>query len=267
LRELDALDSADQEELLRRTRAAADAYLTPGLSRRLTIPNRLRLWLCQHGDATALRNLNAALRTEQTFPLLLREGRLFVMYPGFDEDGGPPPNCFEFTADPNVIARHVRAEATALGWSGTHLTVRVETAVVLDVETPLRARLLPVSGEGAERYAAAELREPTTPACTEASGSALTIQVEGEELVKAGARDGRWKVRLDLGLHDPADRVKVHATTRAASTATVGEGHVRFIARPGKYGGLVVAVRRLSQAPAKPLRRSPMKRLIPWTSA
>ncbi|MFI0352782.1 glycosyltransferase family 2 protein [Actinomadura sp. 9N407] len=189
------LDPAAQRDVCARVGALVDRHVTDEVLGLLPIKRRVRLRLAQHGQVD---RLCAAIRddaAERAYPIMLKEGRAYFAYHGFeDPELALPDGLYEITKG---MRRRLTEEARTVEArrNGDTLQITVRTPFVgPDREDPAVARLTATPHGGTE--AALEPAQHRLPG---EQGMELIAEVSLERLA-AACRNGRSRYGLKLAL-------------------------------------------------------------------
>ncbi|THV43390.1 glycosyltransferase family 2 protein [Glycomyces buryatensis] len=236
-----ALDPFDRAAAWNAVADFADEHLTEVLRSRLPTEKRLRLSLAQRRDHERLE----AVLAEGAPGFAVEDGRLFVRYPGFREDGADfPDEWFEAQAE-RVTMRLIRGiHSRYLVWTGVK---RDEYALEYSFSLPVTGLDPAAVQVGLERLKAGKNPRPRTvrPAVAEV-GPQITAEVElgpdGDDTALVARipmsaltnrKTGRWTLRAyvvlgafvyDLPLKAPHDYVQREGRPRGVSVEW-GERH------------------------------------------
>lgn len=238
LRDIDELPPEDRPDLLRRTRAACDEYLTDGMATLLPVAVRLRLRHAQSGDADALHRLNASIEEHRgRVPIVVRDGRVHLAYPGFDQPGGFPPAWYAETHHLESLRHRLLAQATSVALEGDHLVVTATVAVDPVTSTGLDIDLLlPVDQED---LADTVDSPPVSIELTTLDDlhAQVRFAIPAAALVESGHK---WRVQAVLPVLDTEVRARVYASQERIR---LRYGDHVLIARANKTGGLALLAR------------------------
>lgn len=265
------LAPGEQQELAAGVAELADAYLTDGVIRRLSVETRLRLRLAQAGRLADLRELIDYLGSDNELAVVLGADGVRLRYPALDD----LPEAL-FLASPASVRRRVRdsVQLTTVAWDQAALVVQARVRLHCSSAVQVRVvlvRLRPRNpGEDGPRYprgaAPAAFSWPVTmTAVDDAPGcSQLTARLDLADLVPDGLEpeglgERRWALRLhlDAGGHTydlPATGDVPEAVTRIR----VGTRFFRLVVRRDLEGQLFVRRRSL---PRGAVLRSEVRRL------
>jgi len=203
------LEPSEQRELAQGIGGLVSDYLTGGLSNRLWAQSRVRLRLAQAGQLELLQEVIAYQNNTREPPLALRGDRVFVWFPGFDDqEGGPPASWYELTCE-GTWDRLVRGLViTGLGLDQRRLQIQGKVGLTPDSDPNVGMALLglgedeppPPNRRFPPESLPAALEWPVTLIPTTAGAPAeLMAEVPLQDVVpRAASQQQRWSVRLRL---------------------------------------------------------------------
>ncbi len=155
-RDFPQVTEAEQIEIAAAYAALADSYLTERISERLSVEHRVRARLAQSGDLGRLREC-AAFDEETTPTLLLRDGRAYSRWPGFDHH---PSEWYRH--NPKLLKDRISTNVavTNLQLSGDSLLVEGSTLIDVDSSSKMYIALVKPDANSA-RFPARRLTTTT----------------------------------------------------------------------------------------------------------
>ncbi|WP_147339398.1 glycosyltransferase family 2 protein [Actinomadura spongiicola] len=205
------LDEDARRDVCARVGAIVDRYVPDHVLALLPIRRKVRLRMAQRGDVAGLCASIKADAADATYPLVLRDGRAYYAYHGFDDpDAGLPDDLYE-------IAKGLRRRVTeasrtvAARRDGDVLEVTVRARITgADVEDPGTVRLAYAPRGRDRRVSLDEASGVTLDRALADDGLTLTARIPMPLLFAAGKdkRTLRLIVRVSGDTHDavvPAD--------------------------------------------------------------